>query len=165
EFIPLFRLPEFLLGMALGRLFVLQKQESRAVIWGKEPRTIVSGRLLPWAALGGILTLLACGNWIPYPFLHNGLLDVLFAVLIYGLANVDSGSGLAKTPARLLSMPVFVLLGEASYAVYILHVPLRKWMYQILEWVNPNVHPSMTIFVAYTLVTLGVSVLVFKLIE
>ena len=93
------------------------------------------------------------------------MLDILFAVLIYGLANIDSRSGLVKAPARLLSMPIFVLLGEASYAVYILHVPLRKWMYQILEWANPNVHPSMAIFVAYTLVTLGVSVLVFKLIE
>ena len=89
----------------------------------------------------------------------------IFAVLIYGLANVDSRSGFAKTPARLLSLPIFVLLGEASYAVYILHVPLRKWMYQILEWVNPNVHPSMAIFVVYTLVTLGISILVFKVIE
>jgi len=156
---PLLRFPEFLLGIALCRLFVLKRQNrfTTASPAGKH--------FLPGLALIGIAGVLGCGGWIPYPFLHNGLLDILFAVLIYGLANVDSGSGLAKTPARLLSMPVFVLLGEASYAVYILHVPLRKWMYQILEWVNPNVHPSMVIFVAYTLITLGVSVLVFKLIE
>jgi peptidoglycan/LPS O-acetylase OafA/YrhL len=203
---PLLRFPEFLLGIALCRLFVLKRQSrlttassDRLIITGRHHKSSFDNELkqeategtenietlfflrclrcllflfslakkhfLPAIALIGIVGALGCGGWIPYPFLHNGLLDILFAALIYGLANVDSGSGLAKTPARLLSMPVFVLLGEASYAVYILHVPLRKWMYQILEWVNPNVHPSMAIFVAYTLVTLGISVLVFKLIE
>jgi peptidoglycan/LPS O-acetylase OafA/YrhL len=38
-------------------------------------------------------------------------------------------------------------------------------MYQILEWLNPNIHPSLAIFLAYTLVTLGISILVFKVIE
>ncbi len=165
-FNPLLRLPEFLLGIALGRLFVLQKQEPRTIVSGKEPRTIVSGRLLPWATLAGILSLLACGSWIPYPFLHNGLLDVLFAVLIYSLARdgASIGKGALHT-ARFLSMPLLVLLGEASYAIYILHVPLRTWMYRILDWLHPGIHPSLPLFAVYTIVTLGISVLVFKLIE
>jgi peptidoglycan/LPS O-acetylase OafA/YrhL len=158
-FNPLLRFPEFLLGIALCRLFVLKRQS-------RLPTSSPAGKhFLPGLALIGIIGVLGCGSWIPYPYLHNGLLDILFAGLIYGLADIDSRSGLAKTPARLLSMPILVLLGEASYAVYILHVPLRKWMYQILEWLNPNVHPSMALFVAYTLMTLGVSILVFKLIE
>jgi peptidoglycan/LPS O-acetylase OafA/YrhL len=165
-FNPLLRLPEFLLGIALGRLFVLQKQESSTVISGQEPRTIVSGRLLPWAALAGILSLLACGSWIPYPFLHNGLLDVLFAVLIYGLARDGASMGRhALQATRFLSLPFFVLLGEASYAIYILHVPLRTWMYRILDSVHPGIHPSLPLFAVYTILTLAISVLVFKAIE
>ncbi|HEV2946980.1 MAG TPA: hypothetical protein VGX70_06370, partial [Gemmataceae bacterium] len=118
----------------------------------------------PYAALIGIFGLLACGSQISYPFLHNGLLDILFAVLIYGLAREDR-SGHSFQVVRFLSMPVLVLLGEASYAVYILHVPLRTWMYKVLEWFHPGTHPSLTLFTVYTILTLGVSILVFKVIE
>jgi peptidoglycan/LPS O-acetylase OafA/YrhL len=165
-FNPLLRLPEFLLGITLGRLFILQRQESRAVISGQELRTKVSSRMLPWTALAGILTLLACGSWIPYPFLHNGLLDVLFAVLIYGLARDGASMGRRVLQVtHVLSMPLLVLLGEASYAIYILHVPLRTWMYRILDSLHPGIHPSLPLFACYTIFTLGISILVFKLIE
>jgi peptidoglycan/LPS O-acetylase OafA/YrhL len=167
---PLLRFPEFLLGIALCRLFVLKRQSQQTFSSGQTevsgpPASPVGKRFLPGVALIGIVGVLGCGSWIPYPYLHNGLLDIFFAALIYGLASINSERGAGKTPARLLSLPIFVLLGEASYAVYILHVPLRKWMYQILEWLNPNIHPSMAIFFTYTLVTLGISILVFKVIE
>jgi peptidoglycan/LPS O-acetylase OafA/YrhL len=167
RFNPLLRLPEFLLGIALGRLFVLERRgrvsaqginRSRSLSW------TTLGRLWPYAALIGIFGLLACGSQISYPFLHNGLLDILFAVLIYGLAREDR-SGHSFQVVRFLSMPVLVLLGEASYAVYILHVPLRTWMYKVLEWFHPGTHPSLTLFTVYTILTLGVSILVFKVIE
>lgn len=158
RFNPLFRLPEFLLGIALGRLFVLTKRERLGI-----PK-VTEGRLLPGAALIGIFGLLACGSWISYPFLHNGLLDIFFAVLIYGLARV-SASGHSFQVVRFLSMPFLVLLGEASYAVYILHVPIRNWMYKVLEWIHPGIHPSLVIFSGYTILTLVVSILVFKVIE
>jgi peptidoglycan/LPS O-acetylase OafA/YrhL len=165
-FNPLLRLPEFLLGITLGRLFILQRQESRTVMSGQEPRTIVSGRILPWTALAGILTLLACGSWIPYPFLHNGLLDMLFAVLIYGLARDGASMGRRALQAtRFLSLPLLVLLGEASYAIYILHVPLRTWMYRILDSLHPGILPSLPLFAGYTIFTITISIMVFKLIE
>jgi len=65
----------------------------------------------------------------------------------------------------MLSLPVFVLLGEASYAIYILHVPLRNWMYRILDWIHPGVQPSLPLLLVYTLFTLAISILVFKVIE
>jgi peptidoglycan/LPS O-acetylase OafA/YrhL len=120
--------------------------------------------MLPYAALIGITGMLACGSQISYPFLHNGLLDILFAVLIYGLAR-EGAAGHHFQVVRLLSMPALVLLGEASYALYILHVPLRTWMYKVLEWFHPGVQPSMPLFAAYTIFTVGISILVFKIIE
>jgi peptidoglycan/LPS O-acetylase OafA/YrhL len=62
-------------------------------------------------------------------------------------------------------MPLLVLLGEASYAIYILHVPLRNWTYKVLEWFHPGIHPSLQLLAVYTVFTLGVSILVFKVIE
>jgi peptidoglycan/LPS O-acetylase OafA/YrhL len=192
-FNPLLRLPEFLLGIALGRLFVLERQrenpnfeirnsksEIRTLRRPTEQNFQGRGflhyfltvnsvplsftRLLPWVALMAILGLLACGDQIPYPFLHNGMLDILFAMLIYGLAR-DGLSNHALKAVRFLSLPFLVLLGEASYAIYILHVPLRTWMYRLLDKLHPDIHPSLPLFIAYTILTLGVSILVFKLVE
>jgi peptidoglycan/LPS O-acetylase OafA/YrhL len=197
-FNPLLRLPEFLLGIALGRLFVLERenrisysQDALAMDETRNEHGIQSNRIPffsrfgvssvfhPWlrflgfrisnfglagVAVVGILAFLSCGSRIPYPFLHNGLLDVLFAMLIYGLARAETSRGIWKA-GRFLSMPLLVLLGEASYAIYILHVPLRTWMYRILDGLHPDIHPSLPLFAAYTFFTLGISILVFKLIE
>ena len=55
---------------------------------------------------------------IPYPILHNGLLVPAFVLLILTLA-----SGRGPLAALLATRPL-VALGEASYSLYILHVPL-----------------------------------------
>ena len=186
---PLLRLPEFLLGIALCRLFVLQKRvlgPLPKIEQEKTEETENGSRFLPlfslfspvplvFVVLIGIITMLACGNRILYPFLHNGLLDILFAMLIFGLAWEGAARScwrnskwflrISNSGLRVLSWPIFVLLGEASYAIYILHVPLRTWMYRVLEWSHPDIHPSVPLFAAYTVMTLGISILVFKVIE
>src|SRR5436853_4220175 len=73
-------------------------------------------------ALSYVPTMLGPGSALPYLLLHNGLVDPLFALLIYSLA---SGEG---PLAALLSLPAMVVLGEASYALYIVHIPLWDWM-------------------------------------
>ncbi len=62
-----------------------------------------------------------------YLYLHSGLLAPLFAMLVVLLA---SGPSLLS---RALSMRPIVLLGEASYAIYMLHVPLFLLMDRWLE--------------------------------
>jgi peptidoglycan/LPS O-acetylase OafA/YrhL len=165
-FNPLLRLPEFLLGIALGRLFFLERQTRNKSQLSKDRLLSCAAlaRIMLLVALTGISGLLVCGDRIPYAFLHNGLLDIFFAVLIFGLARGASLGG--RLPIlRMLSLPVFVLLGEASYAIYILHVPLRNWMYRILDWIHPGVQPSLPLLLVYTLFTLAISILVFKVIE
>lgn len=108
---PLVRLPEFVLGVIAGRLFLLERGGTR-----------------PWharmevAAAAGILAVLLASAWIPYALLHNGLLAPAFAVLVYALAR---GAG---PVSRALSTRPLVRLGEASFALYILHVPLLAWI-------------------------------------
>jgi peptidoglycan/LPS O-acetylase OafA/YrhL len=52
----------------------------------------------------------------------NGLFAPVFALLIYALAVESRGLG------WVLSLPVVALLGEASYGLYLLHVPVFWWV-------------------------------------
>src|SRR5207245_7116971 len=64
---------------------------------------------------------------VPWAFgpLYDVALTPLLAVLIYALA---CGAGRL---AAFLALPAMVALGEASYALYILHVPLWEWVAHI----------------------------------
>jgi peptidoglycan/LPS O-acetylase OafA/YrhL len=104
---PLARLAEFLLGMCVARAYL------------DEPalRTRRAAMLLTGGSLAALAGLLAFADEIPYVLLHNGLLAPAFAALVLGLATT--------TPiSKPLQHRWLVTLGEASYALYILHVPL-----------------------------------------
>lgn len=101
--LPVLRLPEFLLGMALGLLFLRSGGKSHHPLW-------TYGALL---SLLGLLSL-PLGEWI-------SLVMVPFAVLIYELARGESRL------SKALSTPLMVLLGGASYAIYLLQLPVRDW--------------------------------------
>jgi peptidoglycan/LPS O-acetylase OafA/YrhL len=106
EFTPIFRLPEFAIGILLGRAYVL----------GRFRR--LNGSLLATTAFVSIFAVLAFCPKLPHPLLANGLLAPLFALLIVSLAQ-------AKGPiAWFLALPFMVTLGEASYGIYILQIPL-----------------------------------------
>ena len=106
EFTPLLRLPEFALGILLGRAFVA----------GRFAR--LPGSLLSLVAAVAILAVMVLSPHIPHPFLAGGLLTPLFALLLVSLAQ---GKG---SLAWLLSLPALILLGEASYGIYILQIPV-----------------------------------------
>ncbi len=106
---PLVRLPDFVIGIVLGRLF-LDDDFRRS--W--DARGAV-GSIVAVVAMGAVL---AVSPSIPYPLLHNSLLAPVFALLIVSLA-------VGRGPlAALLGTPLFVALGEASYSLYLIHVPL-----------------------------------------
>jgi peptidoglycan/LPS O-acetylase OafA/YrhL len=105
-FWPLLRIPEFILGVVVGLEF-LKPRRRRIPVWCAP------------VALAGV-GLLMCTTPDGYQvFLHNSLLAPLFGVVIYGLATSEGRA------SRILSTTWFVLLGESSYALYILHVPLE----------------------------------------
>lgn len=106
---PLSRLPEFVFGVVLARLFV-------AAPHLRVPRGTTLAAL---ALLTAALLLLPDGA---YPLAHNGLLAPLHGLLIVGLA---AGGGAA---ARVLSLPPMRSLGHASFALFLVHVPLYAWV-------------------------------------
>ena len=138
---PLARLHEFIIGICLGLLFERGYRISRTVTW--------AGALL-------LLAVLCISDSIPFPVLSNGILDPLFAVVIVGLASV-TGS--------LLCHPTMLLLGEASYALYIIHDPLRRCM-TILNHSTLNTQENTILFfVLYLLVVIPASIGAFLLVE
>jgi len=100
---PLFHLGSFVTGMAMERL--------------------TRSRALPswtgWVSLAAIVAAFAAGPSIPYEILNNGLLALPFATLIACLAT-----GMRPLSTVLASRPL-VELGNASYCLYILHLPLE----------------------------------------
>ena len=139
---PLVRLPEFLLGMGVGAVFL--RVPARARSW-------------PIAmAVPLLLLAIALQTWIPYPVMHSGLLAPVFALLIFGFATRPAWS-------RFLAFRPLMLLGEASYSLYLLHsMPIV-----ILAYVfNLARSPHIAVIVAVYVMGMSlVSIAVFLLIE
>jgi peptidoglycan/LPS O-acetylase OafA/YrhL len=108
-----------------------------------------------WTAMGLILVAL-CTTAVPYMMLHNGALLPLFAILILGSA--------AGSAPSWLSHPWLVLLGEASYALYITH--LLVWVYVKIGLERSGVDIQKPwVFPLYAVLALGVSVVTFRWLE
>jgi peptidoglycan/LPS O-acetylase OafA/YrhL len=102
SFNPLVRLPEFLVGVFAGRLFLA----------AKNTRKLATPLVLVGVAI--VLTLVLVADRIPRPMISAGILSPAFAAIIYGLA-------LRPRWAAFLETGVLVLLGDASYSLYLLH--------------------------------------------
>ena len=85
------------------------------------------------------------------------MLALVFALLIFG------GAG-AGTSVPLLTRPGFLLLGEASYAMYILHIPMRFWWKIGREAIGIGL-PNRLDLALYFCVVVAVSILVFRHVE
>jgi peptidoglycan/LPS O-acetylase OafA/YrhL len=106
---PLTRLGDFTLGILAARLFLTV---------GHRERAIRIGRILTPLAIVAIIVFMA---W-PAMFLTAWSWDAAYSIpaacLLFGLAVAPK-----TLPARLLALSPMVLLGEASYAFYLIHEP------------------------------------------
>jgi peptidoglycan/LPS O-acetylase OafA/YrhL len=145
KFHPLMRLPEFVVGCVLGRLFVRSGLNARAAPgW--------------WATLAAlaIVAITLVNPPLPYVLLHDALLVPPFAVIVWTLAG---GRG---DIARVLATRSAVALGEASYALYILHTAISHWQDRLLP---PDFVHSMRGRLVYLVFAVVVSLVVFRIIE
>jgi peptidoglycan/LPS O-acetylase OafA/YrhL len=113
---PLVRLPEFIIGIVAGRLFLLtggfRRHSSTAVF------------LLSTLVL---LVFLFLGHHISYPVINSGLLAPLLAVVISSLASGGRAADFFK-------QRWFVVLGQSSFCLYMLHLPLWELCYRASAW-------------------------------
>lgn len=145
-YFPLWHLPPFILGVALGRLFISGKRFSQST---HEAILLASIFLF-----GTILH-----YHLVVPILCNVILAPVYGVLIFGAA------GAIGPLSKILSARLFVLLGNASYAIYIIQVPIWVWWDRITR-VDLRIElPPLIDFFCCLLVVIGTSILVYTYIE
>lgn len=147
KFFPLFHLPTFLFGIALGRVF----------LFGPRLSTRASSAMFMMAATAVLLVLgfrYVLPNWLS----RDPILVLFYGLIIFGAARPS------HLLAPLASRPM-VLLGDASYALYILHVPLLFWW----EWITRNKFPMnippLVDVTLYMILVTAVSIVTLKLVE
>jgi peptidoglycan/LPS O-acetylase OafA/YrhL len=146
---PLARLPDFVLGVIAGTLFI------------RRPASACGSGVAAVAAVVGVLGLLGTlGTELPSLY-ANALLLPLFAALVYALGR---GGGML---GRGLSQPLVVLLGEASYAIYILQDPAWRIGIALVRRVTGSTALTETggYFVGFALVLIGLSVFSLYVVE
>lgn len=144
-YFPLLNLPQFILGVAIAKTFLE---------FGSSPR---SGAIF-WfsaAALSAVITFKADCHWIG----SNAVLCVIFGPMIYSLA------GIRGRLRSILSANWLLRLGDASYAIYILHVPIWLWWDRIIRVkLNLQLYPLVD-FIIYLSAVIAISLSVAAFIE
>jgi len=140
--LPVVRLPEFLAGMIMAVLLLRSPRQSEGL----------SGTIRVVLAVSAAILLLSLpiGPGVSFVILP-------FALLIYELA---AGTGWL---VRLLSSKAMLLLGGASYSVYLLQYPVRSWV-RVLFSAGPPAVSSLGAPLT-PLILILISILVFLLWE
>lgn len=161
-YFPIFRLVEFLFGVVIGHALLRNVNHFRSLVVDSVHECLVLGVIVVVAYQlgGGIIgrsTGLSGGNRL---VIESGILAPLFGVLIWTLAR---GRGLVM---RFLSLPVVLVLGEASYAMYILQEPAAVGLSAVLKRVAPSMEGRWDVlFWPYLLVLIAVSIGVHRWVE
>jgi peptidoglycan/LPS O-acetylase OafA/YrhL len=150
---PLLRLPQFLLGVVLGRLFAQRVSDGRGIGPAAPVQAVV-------AAVACLAIFVAPWSGSALAFKELALMPP-FALLIWGLA--DGGGPLAWV----LEHPWAVRLGEASYALYILHSPMGFYVRLLDHRLGPGLATSSprSFFAVYVALSILVSLAVFFWLE
>jgi peptidoglycan/LPS O-acetylase OafA/YrhL len=161
-YFPLLRLPEFLIGVILGHAL----RQAPACLRSAPHDTVREITLLSmlmgasWLLGSGVVSSICHVTLADRIAIESGTLAPLFALIVWQLAR---GRGLVQ---RALALPTVVLLGEASYALYILQEPIMVWVTAVLKRTAPQLHlNSGLFFVGYATALVLLSVFVHKFVE
>ena len=145
-FFPPLRFAEFALGAAVAQVWR----------FGTYPRWIERhAGPVALAALAGVLVMAVIGTAITYRLATS----TLFPLLILSLALMR-GPG-----ARLLSSRPLVVLGEASYGLYLIQVPMMGWYVLATQRVMQGALLGVVDFVFYAVFAVSISVCLLYLWE
>jgi peptidoglycan/LPS O-acetylase OafA/YrhL len=153
-YFPLFHLNAFLLGVVGGIWYVANPDRQKI--------NKFQNLLLLLGAICVVLLMLSLSEFVPaFPrsfSLDIGLLAPFFLIIILALAADTTRL------SQGLSHPWLILLGDASYALYILHVPFRWILERFLADMGSTIDYDV-MFLAYVPATIILCVLVYKYIE
>ncbi len=148
QFFPLFHLPQFILGVALGRMH----------LEGPRPSPALAGWMFAVGAVG-LMILFADLEDLPARIRSNAVLAIFFSLLILGAAQRGHFA------YRALSTAPLVFLGNISYSIYALHQPIGFYW----EWYGPRELDiellNILDFALYFALVLGLSALSYLYVE
>lgn len=145
---PLFHIAEFVAGILLARWHasVLGHEGSRRSLQKLSP-------ILALAAIGLFCAVVHYQALIPLAIIHDGLLIPISSLAIVAFASNN------KLIERAFSGAVFVALGEASYGLYLIHIPIAHYV------TKAHLESSVRFFPVYILLVIGMSVAIFYAFE
>lgn len=144
---PPARLPEFLFGVLLGKAYM---QSSRL----QAPRQDWT----LWAAMVACVSVLASSSFIPPAFLTTALVPAVAWLLLEAARTTGP-------LARFLALPAMLLLGEASYSLYLIHGPVRAGYERLMSRFYHGDPASLAYLAPYLLLAVGASILMHKFVE
>jgi peptidoglycan/LPS O-acetylase OafA/YrhL len=153
---PIYHLPTFAVGVLLARWHALYRTSHRTGESAGEstpirPQTACAVLALAATAIAAVAV--AAAKYSMVDVLYAGLLTPVFAGVIWSLSAV-------ATPfSRMLCADWLIALGNASFAVYLLHTPMAH-LFEYLHW---NSHPAM--YAVYLAALVGLSLLSFTYFE
>ena len=153
-YFPLFHLNAFLLGMAFGVIFKRHRLRYEFKPWVTFCGVLICligicVGIMYWHEITGLLGLTMAPT--------NGALSPLFGLFII-LLSLDT-----SVLSRILQHKTLVLLGEASYAIYILQEPISQiYYYRIAEWTGLSGNIHFYIFVGLLIV---ISLVMYRWVE
>jgi peptidoglycan/LPS O-acetylase OafA/YrhL len=159
---PLLRLPEFIAGCIAGQFFLQNRNTSsgiQALFFGSEMRRnmmlIVCLALVLWRVLTPQYTGASHAVWLIDNAMKFSIFILPFMAMILAIA---SGKNFLSA---FLALPFLVLLGEASYTLYITH-----WMGQSLMQLGfMGAYKTPAMGVVFMILSVALSVFLFKYFE
>lgn len=147
-FFPLFHLPQFIFGVALGRVH----------LFGPRPAPALAAWMFAAGTIG-LMILFADLDELPARIRSNAVLVILIGMQVFGAAQAG------HVAYRALSVRPLVYLGNISYSLYALHQPLEFYW----EWLGPAERglrlPPMLDFAIFFALVLGASALCYRYVE
>jgi peptidoglycan/LPS O-acetylase OafA/YrhL len=142
QLFPVFHLATFMLGMAAGRLF----------LFGPQLTPTTHNYIFVFAAVL-IVMIFGARSYLPAWVFRETVIVPVFCVAIYGGARTT-----------LVTWPPLVLLGEASYALYITHSGIFFWTAQVIKALRIDIPVSLGSSIA-VLAAITASVMIYLYIE
>lgn len=154
-FSPYARIPEFILGCMCASIYMSLR--SKPISRTEQP----FGTLLIAAALSGIVALHLFVLATRWSMLMNFGLAPFMAVLIFCCARYNNAF------VRLMSAPLLLVCGEASYSLYMLHMlPIMAFRWEAAVITAPAVLVGVALqWVVTVLGAIGLSLVSWRLIE
>jgi peptidoglycan/LPS O-acetylase OafA/YrhL len=161
-YFPPLRLPEFCLGIVVGHALRSQPIRVRSPVADTVREAVLLGVLTACVWLMSSVPSDASGHMpmIRRVVIETGVLSPIFALIVWQFSR---GHGLIQ---RFLSQSLWVRLGEASYAIYILQEPIMVWMTALYRRATLKpIGPSLVFFGVYFALLVLASLLVYRGVE